>query len=61
MSSQNRWRITIIDRDIQPPGSTENICQVMPHLTADDLQRGMVTVMAGSCSQINLGLACDEN
>ncbi len=61
MSSLNRWRIAIVDQDIQPPGSTENICQITPHLTAEDLQRGMVTVMAGSCSQINLGLTCDEN
>jgi len=61
MSAQNRWRIAVIDRDIQPPGSTETVCQTMPRLTADDLQRGMVSLMAGSCTQINLGLACDEN
>ena len=61
MSAQNRWRIAIIDRDIQPPGSTEPVCQIMPRLTADDLQRGTVSLMAGSCSQINLGLTCDEN
>jgi hypothetical protein len=61
MSAQNRWRIAIIDRDIQPPGSTEPVCQVMPRLTADDLQRGMISLMAGSCTQVNLGLACDEN
>ena len=61
MSAQNRWRIAIIDRDIQPPGSTEPVCQIMPRLTADDLQRGMVSLMAVSCPQVNLGLTCDEN
>jgi len=61
MSAQNRWRIAIIDRDIQPPGSTEPVCQIMPRLTADDLQHGMVSLMSGSCTQVNLGLACDEN
>jgi hypothetical protein len=61
MSAQNRWRIAIIDRDVQPPGSTEPVCQIMPRLTADDLHRGTVSLMAGSCTQVNLGLACDEN
>jgi hypothetical protein len=61
MSAQNRWTIAIIDRDVQPPGSMETVCQTMPRLTADDLQRGTVSLTAGSCTQINLGLACDEN
>jgi hypothetical protein len=61
MSAQNRWSIAIIDRDIQPLGSTETVCQSMPRLTADDLQRGMVSLTAGSCTQLNLGLTCDEN
>jgi hypothetical protein len=61
MSAQNRWSIAIIDRDIQPPGSTEIVCQSMPRLTADDLQRGTVALTTGSCMQINLGLTCDEN
>ena len=61
MSAQNRWSITIIDRDVQPPGSTEPVCQIFPRLTAEDLQRGTVSLLVGSCTQLNLGLACDEN
>jgi hypothetical protein len=61
MSAQNRWSIAIIDQDIQPAGSTETVCRAMPRLTADDLQRGMVSLTAGSCTQVNLGLTCDED
>ena len=61
MSPQYRWSITVVDRDVQPPGSTEPVCQIFPRLTAADLQRGTVGLLVGSCTQLNLGLACDEN
>jgi hypothetical protein len=56
MSSENRWRITIGDEDA--PMAHDQVCQIAPRLTAQDLERGTVTLSSGSCTQLTLGFTC---